>query len=74
MRHKQEQQIINWLQSVKNRKEPLQVDAALKIVDFKKFAELNIWRLKYNLSERIYITTIENIVKVKKAWDNERLI
>jgi hypothetical protein len=74
MRHKQEAQIIDWLQSVKNRKEPLQVDQALKIVDFKKFAELNIWRLKYNLSERIYITTIENIVKVKKAWDNEQLI
>ena len=71
MKHPQEGKIIEWLESVKLRKEPLSIEKGITIIDFKKFTSLNIWRLKSKISERIYITTIENVTQAKKAYDRE---
>lgn len=73
MRHKQETQIIEWLKLVKDRKDPLKVKDGVIITDWRQFSRVNIIRLKSYITDRIYITTLENLIETKNAWDKEAL-
>ena len=70
IRHKQEEAIINWLNEFKKRSEPLRINKAEIIFDPERFAEMNIERIKSAVSIQTYKNSLQNVTKVKKAFDS----
>lgn len=73
-KHPKHEQIINWLEKFKTRNEPLKTNKAETITDCKKFAEVNITRIKHAPTTKIYYNAINNTTRAKIAEDNERSI
>lgn len=69
-RHKQEEAIINWLNEFKKRSEPFRINKAEFIFDPERFAETNIKRIKSAVSIQTYKNSLQNVTKVKKAFDS----
>ena len=69
-RHKQEEAIINWLNEFKKRSEPFSINKAEIIFDPERFAEMNIERIKSAVSIQTYKNSLQNVTKVKKAFDS----
>ena len=69
-RHKQEEAIINWLNEFKERSEPFRINKAEIIFDPERFAEMNIERIKSAVSIQTYKNSLQNVTKVKKAFDS----
>ena len=70
IRHKQEKEIINWLNEFKKRSEPFRINKAEVIFDPERFAEMNIERIKSAVSIQTYKNSLQNVTKVKKAFDS----
>lgn len=70
IRHKQEEAIINWLNEFKERSEPFRINKAEIIFDPERFAEMNIERIKSAVSIQTYKNSLQNVTKVKKAFDS----
>ena len=70
IRHKQEESIINWLNEFKKRSEPFRINKAEIIFDPERFAEMNIERIKSAVSIQTYKNSLQNVAKVKKAFDS----
>lgn len=70
IRHKQEESIINWLNEFKKRSEPFRINKAEIIFDPERFAEMNIERIKSAVSIQTYKNSLQNVTKVKKAFDS----
>ena len=70
IRHKQEKEIINWLNEFKKRSEPFRINKAEIIFDPERFAEMNIERIKSAVSIQTYKNSLQNVTKVKKAFDS----
>lgn len=71
-RHAKQEQMINWLNDLKERKEPLQLNEAERIINFKKFSRTNIERLKRAPNQTTYNFALIQIDKAKRAWDKEQ--
>lgn len=69
-RHKQEEAIINWLNEFKKRSEPFRINKAEFIFDPERFAETNIKRIQSAVSIQTYKNSLQNVTKVKKAFDS----
>ena len=69
-RHKQEEAIINWLNEFKKRSEPFRINKAEFIFDPERFAETNIKRIQAAVSIQTYKNSLQNVTKVKKAFDS----
>jgi hypothetical protein len=70
IRHKQEEAIINWLNEFKKRSEPFRINKAEIIFDPERFAEMNIERIKSAVSIQTYKNSLQEVTKVKKAFDS----
>ena len=70
IRHKQEEAIINWLNEFKERSEPFRINKAEIIFDPERFAEMNIERIKSAVSIQTYKNSLQEVTKVKKAFDS----
>ena len=70
IRHKQEEAIINWLNEFKKRSEPFRINKAEIIFDPERFAEMNIERIKSAVSIQTYKNSLQNVTKVKNAFDS----
>ena len=69
-RHKQEEAIINWLNEFKKRSEPFRINKGEIIFDPERFAEMNIKRIQSAVSIQTYKNSLQNVTKVKKAFDS----
>ena len=69
-RHKQEEAIIKWLNEFKKRSEPFRINKAEIIFDPERFAEMNIKRIKSAVSIQTYKNSLQEVTKVKKAFDS----
>jgi len=69
-RHKQEEAIINWLNEFKERSEPFRINKAEIIFDPERFAETNIKRIQEAVSIQTYKNSLQEVTKVKKAFDS----
>lgn len=69
-RHKQEKNIIQWLNEFKKRSGPLKLNKAEVLINPSTFAETHIKRIESAVSITTYKKSIETVTKVKKAFDS----
>ena len=69
-RHKQEKNIIQWLNEFKKRSGPLKLNKAEVLFNPSRFAETHIKRIESAVSITTYKKSIETVTKVKKAFDS----
>lgn len=70
IRHKQEKNIIKWLNEFKKRSGPLKLNKAEVLINPSRFAETHIVRIESAVSITTYKNSIETVTKVKKAFDS----
>ena len=69
-RHKQEKNIIQWLNEFKKRSGPLKINKAEVLINPSTFAETHIKRIESAVSITTYKNSLQTVIKVKKAFDS----